>query len=258
MKLTIVGSSGSVSGPESVASCYLVQVDDDAGRTWNVLLDLGPGAVGQAMRYIDPATVDAVLVSHLHADHIADLAGLEVVLRYGPGAPHPPMAVYGPVGTADRITQLCGESGNPDQASTFTVHTWQTGEPVHVGPFAVEPFAVEHPVPAYAMRITGPGIDGPRVLTYTGDTDLCQGVTAAARNADVLLSEAAFQEGRDLVRGIHLTGRRAGQLATDARAGRLILTHIPPWTCARTVRAEAAGTYSGPMDVARPGATWQI
>src|SRR5690625_6346009 len=81
MKLTVVGSSGSVSGPDSVASCYLLEADDDE-RTWRVLLDLGPGAVGQAMRYVDPAAVDAVLVSHLHADHIADLAGLEVLVRY--------------------------------------------------------------------------------------------------------------------------------------------------------------------------------
>ncbi|MGC0251400.1 MBL fold metallo-hydrolase [Pseudactinotalea sp. Z1748] len=257
MKLTVVGSSGSISGPESAASCYLLQAHD-GDRTWQVLLDLGPGAVGQAMRYVDPAQVDAVLVSHLHADHIADLAGLEVLIRYGPGAPRPPVPVYGPVGTRARIVQLCGESGDPDHA--FTVTTWQPGTPVHVGPFVIEPFEVEHPVPAYAMRITGPSAEsaGTRVLTYTGDTDHCAGVTLAARDAHVLLSEAAFQEERDQVRGIHLTGLRAGQLATAARAGRLILTHIPPWTCAATVRTEATGTYAGPIEVAEPGATWLI
>lgn len=260
MKLTVVGSSGSVSGPASVASCYLLQADDEAGRTWQVLLDLGPGAVGQSMNYVDPAAVDAVLISHLHADHIADLAGLEVLVRYGPGAPRPPVPVYGPAGTAARISQLCGDSGDPDQSSAFTVHTWHPAAPVHLGPFVVEPFEVAHPIPAYAMRITGPGAEGTgtRVLTYTGDTDLCAGVGQAAREADVLLSEAAFQEGRDLVRGIHLTGRRAGQLATEAGTGRLILTHIPPWTCARTVREEARATYTGPLDVARPGASWEI
>src|SRR5690625_6418788 len=88
MKLTVVGSSGSVSGPDSVASCYLLEADDDE-RTWRVLLDLGPGAVGQAMRYVDRAAVDAVLVCHLHADHSADRAGREVLVRCGPGAPWP-------------------------------------------------------------------------------------------------------------------------------------------------------------------------
>ncbi|HLS25820.1 MAG TPA: MBL fold metallo-hydrolase, partial [Beutenbergiaceae bacterium] len=256
MKLTVVGSSGSVSGPDSVASCYLLEADDDE-RTWRVLLDLGPGAVGQAMRYVDPAAVDAVLVSHLHADHIADLAGLEVLVRYGPGAPRPPVPVFGPADTTERISQLCGESGNPDKANAFTVSTWTAGEAVHLGPFVVEPFLVEHPVEAYAMRITGPAGTGTesRVLTYTGDTDLCDGVVTAATGADLLLAEAAFQEGRDTVRGVHLTGHRAGQLATQAGTGRLVLTHIPPWTCSDTVRAEAEGTYTGPIDVAVPGGT---
>src|SRR5699024_4300876 len=125
MKLTVVGSSGSVSGPTSAASCYLLQAEDGGGRTWNLLLDLGPGAVGQAMNYVDPAGVDAVLLSHLHADHIADVAGLDVLVRYGPGSPRSPVPVYGPPGTEERITQLCGESTDPDKTSAFTYRTWR-------------------------------------------------------------------------------------------------------------------------------------
>lgn len=276
MRLTVVGSSGSVSGPESVASCYLLEADDGS-RTWRVLLDLGPGSVGQAMRYVNPATVDAVLLSHLHADHVADIAGLEVLLRYGPGAPHQLMPVYGPGGTAARIAQICGNHEGEDFGceEAFQIGTWAEGETVRIGPLAVEPFVVEHPVPAYAMRITGPAEDeargregtaaGPaglpprtKVLTYTGDTDLCEGLDDAAAGADLLLSEAAFQEGRDEVRGIHLTGRRAGQVATTAGVARLVLTHIPPWTCAKTVHAEAAQAYDGAIDVAVPGGVWRL
>ena len=73
MRLTVVGSAGSTAGPESPASCYLVEADD-AGRTWRVVLDLGAGAVGPLQRYCDPARVDAVAVSHGHPDHCADPA----------------------------------------------------------------------------------------------------------------------------------------------------------------------------------------
>lgn len=257
MKLTVVGCSGSVAGPESVASCYLVEADDGE-RTWRLLLDLGPGAVGQAMRYTDPAGVDAVLLSHLHADHVADLAGLDVLSRYGPGAPRPAVALYGPAGTAERIDQLCGDAD--DRSAVFTIATWANREPVQIGPFTVEPFSVEHPVPAVAMRVLGPADDGTgqRVLVYSGDSDSCEGLLAAADGADLLLCEAAFQECRDSVRGIHLTGLRAGQVAHTSAVGHLVLTHIPPWTCPDTVRTEASDAYSGRIDVASPGASWTL
>ncbi len=257
MRLTVVGCSGSVSGPDSVASCYLVEADDGV-RTWRVLLDLGPGAVGQAMKYADPAGVDAVLLSHLHADHIADLAGLEVLLRYGPGAPRPAVPVYGPQGTMERIDQLTGDTD--DRSGVFEFTPWEPATPVTIGPLRIEPHIADHPVTAYSLRITGPGetADHSVTLTYTGDTDTCDGVQSAAWEADLLLSEAAFQEGRDEVRGIHLTGRRAGELATVAGAKALILTHIPPWTCDATVLAEASGAYSGPIEMASAGATWEL
>ncbi|MBK5249470.1 MAG: MBL fold metallo-hydrolase [Actinomycetales bacterium] len=257
MRLTVVGSSGSVSGPSSAASCYLLQADE-AARTWSVLLDLGSGAFGQTMRYVDPHALDAVLVSHLHADHMVDLAALHVYLKYGPGGPHPAIAVHGPGGTARRLQEVCGDSDELD--GQFLVQPWVPGETVRIGPLSIEPFEVVHPTPAYAMRITGPSERGSatRVITYTGDTDTCVGVERAAAGADLLLSEAAFEEGRDGIRGIHLTGRRAGELADGARAKRLVLTHIPPWTSPGTVRAEALTAYSGPIDVAEPGACWEL
>lgn len=253
----MVGCSGSVSGPAAASSSYLVQAEDASGRTTSVLLDLGSGAFGQLLRYAAPEELDAVLLSHLHADHVVDLAGLSVYLKYAPGGPFEPVPLWGPEGTSQRLVEL---SGNGEGLTTCHVRTWQPGAPVRIGPLTVEPFVVEHPVPAYAIRVTGPAEDGTgeRVLTYTGDTDVCDGVVEAARDADLLLSEAAFQEGRDTVRGIHLTGRRAGEVATAAGAKRLALTHIPPWTSTSTVRAEALTAYFGTIDVAEPGVVWEL
>src|SRR5665647_764419 len=86
------------------ASSYLVQADDAAGRTWNLLLDLGNGALGPLQRWCDPMDLDAVGLSHLHLDHVADVSSLYVYLRYVPGpARHRPLPVHGPFGTASRL-----------------------------------------------------------------------------------------------------------------------------------------------------------
>jgi len=111
------------------------------------------------------------------------------------------------------------------------------------------------------VRVTGPSSSGgTATLAYTGDTDACSSVVELARDVDLLLSEAAFLEGRDDVveRGIHLTGRRAGQVATDAGARRLLLTHLPVWNDPAETLAEARGSYAGPVDVAKPGTVYEL
>lgn len=264
MRLTVVGCSGSMSGPESAASCYLVQAEgpDGAGgtRTWSIILDLGSGAFGALLRHLDPAHLDAVVLSHLHADHVVDMTGLEVYRRYHPAGALGPVQVLGPVGTAVRVGELTMEEDLAALDASFSFLDHVVGRPVDVGPLHIESFPVEHPVPAFGVRVTGPAEDGSGevVLAYSGDTDACEGLVDTARDADLFLCEAAFEEGRDTVRGIHLTGRRAGEMATRAGARRVVLTHLPPWTDPDVVRAEAAAVYAGRIDLASPGAVWPL
>lgn len=257
MRLTVVGCAGSFPGPDSAASSYLVQADDAAGRTWNLLLDLGNGALGPLQRWCDPMDLDAVGLSHLHPDHVADVSSLYVYLRYVPGpARHRPLPVHGPFGTASRLGEAYGLEPGESMNSQIAVHAWQPGHAVQVGPMSLLPVAVEHPVPAYGVRVTGPSEDDPDrsvTLAYTGDTDTCPGLDQLARGADVLLAEASFLEGRDLVRGIHLTGRRAGEAAERGRVGRLVVTHVPAWNDSQDAVAEARAMFSGPVLAAYPG-----
>lgn len=255
MKLTVIGSSGSISGPDSPSSCYLVET-----ATTAVLLDLGSGAFGHLLDHRDPATLDAVLLSHLHADHVVDMTALEVYLKYAPNGPHPPVTVYGPTRTSYRLGQLCSSGEDVTECDHFAVHNWRLGDVVRIGDLYVEPFEALHPVEAYSLRICGPSSRGRgrAVLTFTGDTDSCEGVLKAAVGSDLLLAEAAYEEKRDHARGVHLTGRRAGELASESGTGRLVLTHIPPWTSSTTVRSEACTAYSGPIDVAAPGGCWEL
>ena len=261
MRLTVVGCAGSFPSPESAASSYLVQAEDAAGRTWSVLLDLGSGALGPLQRYLDPAEVDAVALSHLHPDHMADLCGLYVYLRYRPGgdlaAAPAPIPVHGPFGTSGRLTQAYGMAPGESMGDQLAVHPWQAGHAVRVGPLTLTAVPVEHPVPAYGIRVTGPSDEDPGrqvTLSYSGDTDACDGLDELAAGADLLVAEAAFVEGRDdAVRGIHLTGRRAGEAAERGGTGSLLLTHVPAWNPAGVAYLEAAEAYRGPIGRAVPG-----
>jgi ribonuclease BN (tRNA processing enzyme) len=253
VKLTVVGCSGSFAGPDSPASCYLVEADDADGRTWRVVLDLGSGALGPLQRHTRLDAIDAVLLSHLHPDHMSDLCGLYVARRYAPGgAAEHPLPVHGPSGTAERIRQAYGgDAAGIDE--TFDVHEHADGRAVTLGPFTLIPYRVEHPVEAYGVRVEAHA--GPRteVLAYTGDTDACPGLLPLARGADVFLAEASFEEGRDLARGVHLTGLRAGLAAADAGCRKLLLTHVPVWTDPQVVLAEARSAFPGAVELARAG-----
>lgn len=246
MQLTVVGSSGSFPGPGNPASCYLVEADG-----FRVLLDLGSGALGELARHggprADPYAVDAVLLSHLHPGHCLDLCGFYVARKYRPEGPRlPRLPVHGPAGTAERMAGAYGP-GEKGLTEEFDFLDWQPVQ--RIGPFSVTVARVEHPVEAYGIRLEHDGA----VLTYSGDTDSCDALVDLARDADVFLCEASFLEDRDPGRGVHLTGLRAGQAATDAGARRLLVTHLPPWTPGDAVLAEAAQTYTGPTALARPG-----
>jgi len=263
VRLTVVGCAGSFAGPRSAASCYLVSADDADGRTWNVVVDLGSGAFGSLQRYLDPFAVDAVALSHMHPDHCADLTGLHVYLRYrpqslgGPRAAADRLTVWGPQDAADRFVAI---DGHEPGTCAFDFAAWEPGVAVRLGPLVLEPFEARHPVPAVSLRITGPSDVDPTAsvtLAYTGDTDVCEGVRAASHGADVLLSEAAFVQGRDdHIAGLHLTGAQAGEIAATAGAGRLLLTHLPSWNEPEVTLREARGTYDGDVEVVTAGATY--
>ena len=253
----MVGCAGSFPSPTSPASCYLVQAEDADGRTWAVALDLGNGSLGPLQERVDLAGLDAVLLTHLHPDHFLDLCGLYVALRYDPrGRRRESVLVHGPAGTLARVLDAYGGEDRSAIKELFDVREWQDGRPVTVGPLRITPIRVNHPVEAYGLRVE----HGHRtaVLAYTGDTDDCPALDVLGRDADILLSEASFQEGRESIRDIHLTGLRAGQAARRAGARRLMLTHIPTWTDPEVVAAEARSAFTGEVLLARAGITHEV
>ena len=278
MILHTLGVAGSAPSPQSAASTYLVQVtaaavvagiaagtvlDDVEVRDWNLVMDLGSGGLGPLQGAITLDRIDAVAISHLHPDHCADVCGLYVHLKYHPvfGAMHTGtparLPVYGPANTATRIAQMYGLHDGETMEPILDFRAFADGGTVRLGPLTIETRLVFHPVETFGMRITGPSTVRPgeaAVLAYTGDTDYCESVVELARDADVLLAESAFVQGRDdrVGIGIHLNGASAGRVAREAGARRLVLTHIPAWTDPMVVLDEAATEYHGSMVLAAP------
>jgi ribonuclease BN (tRNA processing enzyme) len=251
LRLTVVGCSGSYPGPESSASSYLLTSEHE-GRTWRLVLDLGNGALGQLHRYTDPLDVDAVVISHLHADHCLDLCGYYVMRKYHPTGPQPRIPVWGPTDTADRMARAYDLPTEPGMRGEFDFRVF--GEPFEVGPFRVEATPVVHPVEAFALRITAGG----RSLVYSGDTGPCAALDEVSKGADLLLCEASFNTGDPNPPDLHMTGSDCGHTAGRAAVGRLVLTHVPPWHDPQVALAEARSVWDGPLDLARPGATYDV
>jgi ribonuclease BN (tRNA processing enzyme) len=248
MRLTVVGCSGSYPGPDSAASAYLVEQDG-----FRLLLDLGNGALGALQRHLDPAAVDAVLLSHLHSDHCLDMCTFVVFRRYNPAGPLPRIPVLGPAGTHDRLATAYDPAARTGLRDVFQFTAVVPGER-EVGPFRLRFERVNHPAETYAVRVEARG----RTLVYSADTGPSDALIRLATAADVLLCEASFTDAPNLPRDLHLTGREAGEHAAKAGVGRLLVTHVPPWTDAARAYEEAATAYEGPTELVAAGDRYEI
>jgi ribonuclease BN (tRNA processing enzyme) len=253
VKVTVIGCSGSYPGPDSPASCYLLEQEHE-GRTWRVLMDLGSGALGALQRYVDPLSIDAVLLSHLHADHCLDLCGFYVMRKYHPDGPQPRLPVWGPSDTAGRMARAYDLDEDPGMTVEFDFRSWAPDAEVAIGPFTVAAVPVEHPVEAYGLRVRAGGA----LVAYTGDTAPCPQLVDVAAGADLLLAEASFHHEADNPPGIHLTGADCGEVAKVAGVGTLVITHVPPWYDPREMLAAAEEVWDGAAEVARAGATYDL
>jgi ribonuclease BN (tRNA processing enzyme) len=250
--LTVLGCSGSVPGPGAAASGYLLEAE---GFTLGI--ELGSGTLAQLQLVRGPFDLDALLFSHLHPDHCADLSPLTVLRRYHPERPADRLAVHAPSEAPSRFVAAYSPDAQDrtitDLSDTydFTALAPQT---VHIGPFEVTAAHAAHPCEAFAFRITHDGT----TMVYTGDTGWSDAVTALARDADVLLAEASWTHSANRPPDLHLSGVEAGRLASVAGAGRLLITHVTPWTSVDDVLTEAKGEFAGEITRVRQGEAYRL
>ena len=244
IELLVLGSSGSGPSRAVPASGYLVR---SGGAT--VLLEAGTGVFMALAAEMDPVDLDAVVVSHVHADHSADLIGLVHYLAYRRPRDRP-LPVHAPGGVVARTAAYL--DAGPDHAmfSVVAPSDLADGASVAIGGATWRFAATTHSVPTVAVRIE----HGGGALAYSADTGLDGGFPALAAGADLVLCEAGLTGPRGSgTYPFHLSGAEAGSLGAAAGAGRLVLTHLAPNLPADEVRAGAEGTFGGPVDVARPG-----
>jgi len=248
VQLTVLGCSGTFPSPTSPCSGYLVEHDG-----YRLILDLGAGALGSLQRHVDLRSIDAVYISHLHADHCIDLVAYFYARRFHPDGALPILPVYGPPGTAHRIGSAFEEPPVDGFHEVYDFREVRSGV-FTLGPFTVTNGRVNHPVECHALRVEADG----KVLTYSGDTAACEEIVELARDADLFLCEASWPSVPTPPPGIHLTGREAGDHAARAGAKRLVLTHIMPFHDPQAMLAEAKETYDGELDMAHAGTTYDV
>jgi ribonuclease BN (tRNA processing enzyme) len=243
MRLTVVGCAGSFPAPDNTSSCYLLEADG-----FRLVVDMGNGALGALQKHVGLFDVDAICLSHLHADHCVDVYSYAIARTYAPGGPKAPIPVYGPAGTRERIGLIHGPGGDDGLMKRFSFHTLAPGT-IGIGPFLVTAAHVNHPVETFGFRFG----HGGRTVAYSGDTGETDAVASLAADADMFLCEASFLDQPGLPQDLHLSALQAARYAEQAGAGQLMLIHLVAWNDPAASLAEARGAYGGELALAFSG-----
>ena len=262
MEITILGKSPSWQDADGACSGYLVEE-----QGYRLLIDCGNGVFAKLRKVVDYVDVDAVLITHLHADHFLDLVPYSYALTYAPrqqpvpvdrwpGTAHPARpALHVPPGARDTFRRVVGAWGNEDLVeNAFRLTEFDPADTVEVGPLEVAFQRVPHYVPTYAVGLTAGG----GRFVFGADSSPSDELCEFARGADLLLIEATLpRPERDGVRG-HLTPGEAGDHGRRAGARRLVITHLSDELDARWAASEAEATFGGPVEVAREGLVLEV
>ncbi|MEW6723428.1 MAG: MBL fold metallo-hydrolase [Bacillota bacterium] len=238
MQLTVLGSRAPYPIPGRACPGYLVEEEG-----WRVLVDAGSGSLANLRRIMPPEELDAVILTHLHADHFSDFLSLRyIIYRWRRDRlREAPLPVYAPARPGE-VVPLIGYKDD-------VVHQPLTAGRLELGPWQLSFRLTNHPVECYAVRFDGPSGS----LAYSADTGPSDDLLNLACESDLFLCEASLLE-EDRKHGNqagHLTARQAGALARQARVGKLVLTHLWPEYDEERVRKEASDEFEGPLQVAR-------
>ncbi|MGK0551319.1 MBL fold metallo-hydrolase [Enterococcus faecalis] len=240
MKLTVLGCWGAYPYQGQGTSSYLLE---SAG--FHLLIDAGSTTLVQLEKILDPLKLDAVILSHYHHDHIADLGVLQYYRQLYPTlTPTPVLPIYGHTEDRNHFDELT-------LSGVSEGHAYFEAEELKLGPFLITFMKTIHPVPCYAMRIVEASTG--KVLVFTGDSGYLESFIPFAQSADVFLVDTYLFEGNENHHA-HFTAKEAGTIAKAAKVKKLILTHLPQHGSLIELKAQAqkaAGSHL-PVVLAQP------
>jgi len=242
VELTVLGASGTYPTAGCPTAGFLLSHE---GTT--VWIDAGSGTFNALQTLMDPSELDALVISHVHVDHSADVFPLYHYLRFGPRR-RPPLPWYVPEGIVERVSAYVDSGAGTHMDEVFASYIPGRGEEVAVGAITFRFGRADHPVPTLQLRAGAAG----RSLAYSADTGTGSELIELSRGANTLLAEATFQ-GPSKPAPHHLTATEAGEIAHRAGVERLILTHLLPTLDPHQSIEEAATAFGGDVMVAVPG-----
>ncbi|WP_186579118.1 MBL fold metallo-hydrolase [Aquibacillus kalidii] len=243
MKITVIGYWGAYPEAESATTCYLLEKDG-----FSCLLDCGSGALSRLQNYIDIMEIDAVLISHYHQDHIADIG----VLQYS-------WLVQSYLRDSKQILPIYGHEEDKASFQKLT-HQCTKGiaydptKELQIGPFHINFLKTAHPVPCYAMRVS----DGVSTMVYTADSSYIEDFIPFTKDADLLITECSFYENQDgSVAGGHMNSKDCATIARNANVKELWLSHLPHFGDRKELKIQVEKYYNGKIELAREALTWE-
>lgn len=243
MKFTIVGHWGGYPPKDGATSAYVLEKDD-----FVLVIDLGSGALARMQHHYELMDIDAVILSHYHHDHMADIGVLQyakISHFYGQGN--------------DKILPIYGhqedEEGFAKLTDDFTKGiAYQPNETLKIGPFEIEFLKTVHPVACYGMRVT----DGEKSIVYTADTAYQDAWIPFSRDADLLITDCNFYQGQNAARAGHMTSDQGAKIAAGANVKQLVLSHLPQFGDLQQLKNEASQIYHGKITLASEQSVYQI
>lgn len=236
MKLTVIGCWGGYPKQNAASSGYLLEHEG-----FHLLVDCGSGVLAKMQNIIQPEELNAMIISHYHPDHIADIGVLQHarLIQSFLGKSFPTLPAYGHPFEEQEFAKLSYKEIMKGVA-------YNPFEVLSVGPFQISFLKTDHPVPCYAMRFEAGG----KAVVYTADSSFKEDFIQFSQGADVLLCECNFYGNQNGKPAGHMNSYDAGQMAQRAGVKQLILTHLPHYGNLPDLISEASQEFPGIIKLA--------
>lgn len=243
LKVTVVGYWGAYPEENEATSSYLIEKDG-----FKLLLDCGSGALSQLPKYMDPFELDAVILTHYHHDHIADLG----VLQYH-------MLVQNSIRQKEKLLPIYGHQFDQKNFKQLTHdftkgHAYDPRSSLDLGPFTISFLETNHPVICFAMRIE----DDINSFVFTADSSYKEEFFSFSKEADLLITDCNFYENQDGKKAGHMTSKECAIIAEKAHVKDLVLSHHPHFGNRLDLVTEAKKYFRGNIQLAKSGLTFHL